>query len=115
MLKSRLAFSASVVAAILTIVFGILNDIRFGSLVYRSFISLVTCGFVGYIAGLLIDNYYTQPISDIKTKGQNIDITSKEEETATAVISSFSPLTPDKLEVITTETLSSSGRGVYNE
>ena len=103
MIKYKLALSFAVAAAFFTACFGLINDIRAVTLLYRMFVSIAVFGFFGYLLSLCFENYLNKLSLHSNTKGRNIDITATEDDVPTEPQSSFSPLTPDKFEHITSE------------
>lgn len=102
MLKIRLAFSISITAALLTIIFAILSDLGIVALTYRTLISAIIFGVLGYLLGLVIEKFIGKLTNQHQTKGQNIDIIADEETLSDNEVASFSPLDPDTYEKIST-------------
>lgn len=103
MLKIRLALCLSLITAILTITFGVLNDLRLLTLAYRTLMSVIAFGICGYAVGLAADRFLDEIESQRKTKGQKIDIIAEDEVLTDTASVSFSPLTPDIYENISSK------------
>lgn len=102
MLKIRLALIISLSAASLTIIVGMLSDIGMVALAYRTLVSIVAFGVLGYLLGLTMERFIINLTNQSKTKGQNIDIIAKEDVFSDNETTSFSPLNPDTYEKIST-------------
>lgn len=103
MLKLRLSIILSAAAATLTVIFGISSDIGMLTLAYRTSLSIAIFGICGYLLGFTAESYVTKLTTHNKTKGQTIDIIAKEDNFSDTEASSFSPLTPDTYEHISSQ------------
>jgi hypothetical protein len=107
MLKQRLTLFLALTGSLLTIIIGMLNDVRLLTIAYRALVSLFIFALIGYVLGLAAEMFLQRLSATIKPKGQKIDITSEEEVIATDYLTApddteteFRPLTPDHFDRI---------------
>jgi hypothetical protein len=79
MLNRHLALTLALIGGILTLLAGLLQDVRPLTIGYRSFVSCLVFGVCGYLLGSMIDSYQQREKENIKPPGQLIDIISKDE------------------------------------
>ncbi|MDR3563778.1 MAG: hypothetical protein P4N59_20410 [Negativicutes bacterium] len=80
MLRRRIALSLALAGCILTILVGFISDVRPMTIGYRSLISLLVFGILGYLIGGVIETFSDRVKADFVTKGQNVDIVSNNDE-----------------------------------
>lgn len=95
MLKLRVTLTFSVIAGCLTFLFGMLQDARLMTLLYRTIVSSFIFGLVGLLIGISVDAILNRIKLEKQTTGKNIDVTTTENE-----MPNFSPFTPDMVERI---------------
>lgn len=98
-MKLRISLGCALVAGLLTINFGLINDIRLLALFQRILMSMVFFGSVGFLAVTIAERYFERIDTATKTKGQSVDIITQEEPVQVET-NSFEPLSPDNFERI---------------
>lgn len=99
MRKLWFALSLALLGSVLTLIMGLMSDIRLLALFNRFCISFIFLGLCGYITAVIVEKFLVIETKDLKKKGQNVDIISEQERTSESIQEdSFIPLTPDSLE-----------------
>jgi len=110
MLKLRIALGLALVTAVLTAAAGMVQEVRPLTILYRTAMTFAGFSLGGFLAAMATEAYYRRRFADIKPKGKNIDIISKdgiidndELLNPAHASSQFSPLTPENFEKMTTK------------
>jgi hypothetical protein len=108
MLKLRFTLGLALIGGIFTLIVSLLQDYKFATILYRAATSLIIFAVVGFGLGVIAEILIKRISANIKPKGKNIDIVSKEDnlhqvdivDVQTAANADFAPLTPDQLEQV---------------
>lgn len=101
MRKLWFALSLALLGSVLTLIMGLLSDVRLLALFYRFCVSFIILGLCGYVIAVIVEKFVVMDTQELKTKGQNIDIISEQQQPSeNDQEDSFIPLTPDSLEHI---------------
>jgi hypothetical protein len=102
MLKQRLTLYLALTGSLLTVIIGLLNDVRLLTIGYRALVSMFIFALIGYVLGIMAEMFLRRLLADIKPKGQKIDITSEDNVIGVDYLAEaddteteFRPLTPD--------------------
>ena len=79
MLKLRIALGLALIVGTLTLTNGLLQGARAATIVYRTIISVVIFGFMGYGLGFITERYFGKVMEKDINKGQEIDVVSEEQ------------------------------------
>lgn len=94
-MKLRVSLTVSVIAGCLTFLFGMLQDARLVTLLYRTIVSSFIFGLVGLFFGRAVEAFLNRIKLEGQTTGKTIDIITTEDE-----MPNFSPFAPDMVERI---------------
>jgi len=99
--KLWFAVSLALLGSVLTLIMGLLSDVRLFALLNRFFISFIFLGLCGYGIAVMVEKFVLNNSKDLNKKGQNIDVISEQQQPSeTDQEDAFIPLTPDSLEHI---------------
>lgn len=99
MAKLWFALGLAMVVASLTLIIGLLQDTRILTAIYRMFVSFIVFGTIGYLIAVTGEKFWGYRLTDLKSKGQKVDIISEEEPIGESKPEkNFIPLTPNNLE-----------------
>lgn len=98
-MKLRISLGFALAAGLLTIGFGLINDIRLFALFQRISISMIFFGVIGFFMANIGERYFGRTEAAANTKGQRVDIITQEEPVQVET-NSFEPLSPENFERI---------------
>lgn len=108
MIKRRFTCSLALIGSALTVIIGLLHDVRLSTIGYRALVSLFIFALIGYILGVTAEAFLMRLMENIKPKGQKIDIISEDDVTGMDELTAsadtdteFRPLTPDNFNHLT--------------
>ena len=80
-LKSRMSSYLAGITGTLMLILSFFHDVRWTTLLYRTFLTMLIFGIVGFLAGIFLETYLKQPApNEDAHKGQNIDIAAAPDE-----------------------------------
>ncbi|MCX7779295.1 MAG: hypothetical protein N2491_00105 [Negativicutes bacterium] len=100
MFKLRIAAILSIIAAVLTMLVSVFNDVRFFVLLERGAASAALFGICGYIAGTIVDRTAKQSSVNLNDKGRTIDIVTTDENPTSVLPKAFNPFSPDDFDQV---------------
>lgn len=102
MLKWRFSLAMSIVAGILTFLFGIFQHVRIEILLYRTVVSMFVFSIIGFVFGILLGRFFYQLLTKCQTKGTQVDVTAGDVSNSDHPYSApeFTPLSPDNIEQV---------------
>ena len=81
MLKRRCAFYLALISGTLTVMIGLMENVRLLTIGYRSVISIIIFAICGYIGGSIAERFIKEIESASKPKGQKLDIMANDTDT----------------------------------
>lgn len=102
-LKLRISLCLALIVGTLTLTYGMLQGARIATIIFRSIVSIVLFGFIGYGLGIIFERYWQKALKEKdKNEGQEIDIVSEQQPLGEVCSDSeFAPFTADNFQQVT--------------